>query len=60
MCPAEEFLREFARLECVALIGNVVPLKNTASSMSRDLHDHGFRDSGAAEISNRRPAEVME
>ena len=43
MCPAEEFLGKSPGLEGVTLIRDVVPLENSASAVSGDLHDHRFR-----------------
>jgi hypothetical protein len=60
MCPAEEFLGKFSSLEGVALIGDVVPVKNTASPVSSDLHNYGLRHPGAPEIPNRCTAKIME
>ena len=56
----EELLGEFPCLECVALIGDVIPLEDTAGPVPRDLHDYRLRYARSPKIPDRCSAKIME
>ena len=58
--PRQEIFGHPARLLSVALVRDVVALENSASAVTGDLHDHGFGDSGPAEIANGSSAQIVE
>jgi hypothetical protein len=43
-------------LLCVTLIGNVVPFEDAPGSVTGDLHNDSFGDTGPAQIPNRSPS----
>ena len=60
MCLVEELLSEFPSFHRVGLVRNVVPLEDATGSVTGDLHDHGLGYSGAPQVSNRSPPEIVE
>ena len=60
MCLVEEPLSEFPSFQRVGLVGDVVPFEDAARSVTGNLHDHGLGYSGAPQVSNRSPPEIVE
>jgi len=52
MCPFKKLLRDLSRLDRIALISNVVALKNSTRAVACDFHDHGLSNAGPSKISD--------
>ena len=56
----EKFLGEFARLQRVSLLGDVIALEDSTGLVTGDLHDHRLRHTVAPEISHCCSPQVVE